>query len=288
MFTNSKLAKSVKLACAFSAASAFSFSGAVQAQDEQSAETVEKIQVTGSRIQRTDIESPVPITVIGRNEILSIGAINAADVLNQSPVSIASSDQSNSSFSTTAVGLNTTALRNLGESRTLVLVNGRRFVSGVSPSSGYAVDLNSIPASMIERIEILKSASSAIYGSDAVAGVVNIITRSDFEGVEVNVTSGISGESDREKNAINITAGNSWDSGSVTIAMGYDDDKGLKASDRDFSRYDQAVFLDENGDEYVDILNSSYPPQGRVGSYNADGTPYVGSENSFNRASFRK
>ena len=288
MFTNSKLAKSVKLAFAFSAASAFSFSGAVQAQDEQSAETVEKIQVTGSRIQRTDIESPVPITVIGRNEILSIGAINAADVLNQSPVSIASSDQSNSSFSTTAVGLNTTALRNLGESRTLVLVNGRRFVSGVSPSSGYAVDLNSIPASMIERIEILKSASSAIYGSDAVAGVVNIITRSDFEGVEVNVTSGISGESDREKNAINITAGNSWDSGSVTIAMGYDDDKGLKASDRDFSRYDQAVFLDENGDEYVDIQNSSYPPQGRVGSYNADGTPYVGSENSFNRASFRQ
>lgn len=288
MFTNTKLAKSVKLACAFGAASAALSINAVNAQELEEGATVEKIQVTGSRIKRTDMETPVPITVIGRDDIMAIGALNAADVLNQSPVSIAGLDQSNTSFSTTSVGLNTTSLRNLGSSRTLVLVNGRRFVSGVSPSSGYAVDLNSIPASMIERIEILKSASSAIYGSDAVSGVVNIITRSDFEGVELNAQAGIADESDREKKSINITAGNSWNSGSVTIALGYDDDKGLKASDRDFSRYDQAVFLDENGNEYVDIQNSSYPPQGRVGGLNGDGTPYDGSTNSFNRASYRQ
>lgn len=291
MFKNNKLARSVQLACAIGVASASLFSSTVANAQEASAkneEAVEKIQVTGSRIQRTDMETPVPITVIGRDDIMSIGALNAADVLNQSPVTIAGSDQSNSSFSTSTVGLNTTALRNLGESRTLVLVNGRRFVSGVAPSSGYAVDLNSIPAAMIERIEILKSASSAVYGSDAVAGVVNIITRTEFEGVEVNAQTGISGESDREKFALNVTAGDSWDTGSITVALGYDDDKGLKASDRDFSRFDQAIFLDDNGNEFVDTQNSSYPPTGRVGTYNGDGTPYVGAENSFNRASARQ
>ncbi|MEM5513814.1 TonB-dependent receptor [Pseudoalteromonas sp. AS84] len=284
---NNQVSKAVRLAIAFGAASTAVFSMNTIAANE-GVEKVERIQVTGSRIKRTDIETTVPITSIGRSDIIQMGALNVADVLNQSPVTIAGSNQSNSAFGTTGVGLNTTSLRNLGSSRTLVLVNGRRFVSGVSPSSGYAVDLNAIPASMIERIDILKSASSAIYGSDAVAGVVNIITRSDFEGVEVNAQTGVSDESDREKYSLNLTAGNSWDSGSVTIAAGYDDDKGLKSSDRDFSRYDEAIFLNDEGGEYVGIQNSSYPPQGRVGGYNADGTPYVGDENSFNRASYRQ
>ena len=284
---NNKVSKAVRLAIAFGAASTAAFSASSIAAEE-GVEKVERIQVTGSRIKRTDIETTVPITSIGRKDIIQMGALNVADVLNQSPVTIAGSNQSNSAFNTSGVGLNTTSLRNLGEERTLVLVNGRRFVSGNSPSAGYAVDLNSIPASMIERIDILKSASSAIYGSDAVAGVVNIITRSDFEGVEANVQTGISDQSDREKFSLNLTGGNVWDSGSVTVAVGYDDDKGMKSSDRDFSRFDEAVFLDDNGEEYVDKQNSSYPPQGRVGNYNADGTDYVGSENSFNRASYRQ
>ncbi|TLU64860.1 TonB-dependent receptor [Thalassotalea litorea] len=268
-----------------------SLSTAVYAQDEE-IEEVERIEVTGSRIKRTDLETPVPVTVIGRDDILETGALNVADVLNQSPVAIAGSDQSNTSFTTGSVGLNTTALRNLGQSRTLVLVNGRRFVSGVAPSTGYAVDLNSIPASMIERIEILKSASSAIYGSDAVAGVVNIITRKDFEGVELNAQTGISSESDREKYSVNMTAGNSWDTGSVTMAIGYDDDKGLKSSDRDFSEFDQAIVLDDDGNEMIGNIFSSYPPAGRVGGYNTDGTPFdfASTEGSdrFNRASYRQ
>ena len=168
------------------------------AQDNAADNNIEKIEVTGSRLSRTNMETPVPVTVIGRDDIVQTGAINVAQVLNMSPVAIAGSDQSNSAFSTTTVGLNTTELRNMGAARTLVLVNGQRFVSGVDPSTGYAVDLNAIPTAMIERIEILKSASSAVYGSDAVAGVVNIITRKDFEGVEVNAQAGISGEHDRQ------------------------------------------------------------------------------------------
>jgi len=292
MYSNSKIAKSVRLAMIFGASSAAAISAPTFASDE-AAEEVERIEVTGSRIKRTDMETPVPVTTIGRADILEMGALNVADVLNQSPVAIAGSDQSNTAFSNSSVGLNTTQLRALGDSRTLVLVNGRRFVSGVSPSVGYAVDLNSIPTSMIERIDILKSASSAIYGSDAVAGVVNIITRQNFEGVEVNAQTGISSESDREKYTINVTAGNTWDSGYAAIALGFDDDKGLKSTDRSFSAFDEAVTLDENGNEQRAVVFSSFPPQGRVGSYNADGTPFnfaqdADDTNRFNRASFRQ
>ncbi|RLV60330.1 TonB-dependent receptor [Parashewanella curva] len=290
MLKNNLLAKSVKFALIGGAATAAFTSTAVLAEEDGA--KVERIEVTGSRIQRTDIETVTPITSIGRAEIMATGAINVADVLNQSPVAIAGSDQSNTSFSTSSVGLNTTSLRGLGEARTLVLVNGRRFVSGVSPSSGYAVDLNAIPTSMIERIDILKSASSAVYGSDAVAGVVNIITRKDFEGVEVDALAGISQESDRQKHAINITAGNTWDTGNATFAVGYDEDKGLKSSDRDFSRFDQAVVLDKDGNEMIGNIFSSYPPQGRVGGLNADGTPFnfahEEGKNRFNRASYRQ
>jgi iron complex outermembrane recepter protein len=279
------LAKSVRFAL-ISGATAVAFSAPAAFAADEGAQ-VERIEVTGSRIKRTDMETPVPITVLSRADIEATGAINVADVLNRSPVSIAGSDQSNSAFTTSGVGLNTTALRNLGDERTLVLVNGRRFVSGVTPSAGYAVDLNAIPTAMIERIEILKSASSAIYGSDAVAGVVNIIMRSDFEGAEVDAQIGAAGEGDRETKTVTFTTGKAWDDGNAWVSLGYDDDAGIKSTDRSFSEQDLAILLDDDGNEYVGPVNSSYPPQGRVGRYNADGTAYSG-DNSFNRASYRQ
>ncbi len=284
----SKLQRSLTLSGLASLATSLIVIPSVYAEEE---EEFERIEVTGSRLKRTDIETPVPVTVIGRAEILSTGALNVADVLNQSPIAIAGSSSSNSAFTTSAVGLNTTALRNLGDERTLVLVNGRRFVSGKAPSDGYAVDLNSIPTSMIERIEILKSASSAVYGSDAVAGVVNIILRKDFEGVELNLSGGISDESDREQYSFSVTGGNSWDTGNVTMSIGYDDDKGLQSKDRDFSKTDEGIRLDENGNEYRAPVFSSFPPQARIGStssgYNGDGTPFT-EDGRFNRAAYRQ
>ncbi|WKE64454.1 TonB-dependent receptor [Gallaecimonas kandeliae] len=293
MYRKNRIAKAVS-GIFFVGLSSTIATSAAYAADEEDKGNVERIEVTGSRIKRTDLETPVPVTVITRQDIKQTGAINVGDILKQSPVAIAASDQSNSTFSTTTVGLNTTALRNLGQERTLVLVNGRRFVSGVDPSTGYAVDLNAIPTALIERIEILKSASSAIYGSDAVAGVVNIITRKDFEGVEVDLQTGISDHSDREQNTVNITTGGNWSSGNAWVSVGYDKDNGLKSSDRNFSKYDQAIFLDDNGNEVVDNLFSSYPPQGRISykdsggkshTVNADGTPYSG---GFNRADYRQ
>lgn len=287
MHKNNLLAKSVRFALISGVTATTLSTFGVFAAEEDGAK-VERIEVTGSRIKRTDMETTVPITVLSREDIAQTGAINVADILNSSPVTIAGSDQSNSAFTTSTVGLNTTSLRNLGDSRTLVLVNGRRFVSGVDPSSGYAVDLNAIPTSMIERIEILKSASSAIYGSDAVAGVVNIITRKDFDGVEVNAQTGISGESDRNTKTVSITSGKTWSGGNAWVSLGYDDDEGIKATDRDFSKQDLAVFLDENGNEYAGPLNSSFAPQGKIGKYNGDGTLYSGATGSFNRAEYRQ
>ncbi|MCS6097447.1 TonB-dependent receptor [Shewanella baltica] len=287
MHKNSLLAKSVRFAL-ISGVTATALNVPLSFAADEAGAKVERIEVTGSRIKRTDMETTVPITVLSREDIAQTGAINVADILNSSPVTIAGSDQSNSAFTTSTVGLNTTSLRNLGDSRTLVLVNGRRFVSGVDPSSGYAVDLNAIPTSMIERIEILKSASSAIYGSDAVAGVVNIITRKDFDGVEVNAQTGISGESDRKTKTVSVTSGKTWSGGNAWVSLGYDDDEGIKATDRDFSKQDLAILLDDNGNEYAGPVNSSYPPQGRIGKYNGDGTLYSGTTGSFNRASYRQ
>ncbi|KZN58886.1 TonB-dependent receptor domain-containing protein [Pseudoalteromonas luteoviolacea] len=294
---NNRVSKAVRLAIAFGAASSATFAGQVMAAGEEGADKVERIEVTGSRIKRTDLETSVPITTIGKAEIGETGTLNIQDILSKSPVALTGSDQSTSAFTTTTVGLNTTELRGLGEARTLVLVNGRRFVSGTIPSAGYGVDLNAIPAKLIERIDILKSASSAVYGSDAVAGVVNIILRDDIEGVELSGQTGISSEGDREKHSVNITAGNTWDTGNAWISMGYDTDKGIKSVDRDFSSFD--AFATNDGIIY---LGSSYPPQGRITfndaegkahSFNGDGTAFEGAlndrtNNRFNRAQFRQ
>jgi outer membrane receptor protein involved in Fe transport len=295
MYSKNKISKSIKLALMLSAGSTLAAVSSFSAMAEEANAEVERIEVTGSRIKRTDLESAVPITSISRADFEAVGALNVADILNQSPVSIEGLGTSNNTFAGSSIGLQTTQLRGLGSSRTLVLVNGRRFVSGLSPSVGYAVDLNSIPTALIERIDILKSASSAIYGSDAVAGVVNIITRKDIEGVEVDVQTGRSGDSDRNKFALNITTGGSWNTGNATFAMGFDDDKGLQGSDREFSKYDQAITVID-GQEQVTNLFSSFSPYARIGS---PGSGYIGTGESFknvnddtghkfNRAAYRQ
>ena len=308
MYSKNKISKSIKLALMLGASSTLVAVPSFSAMAEEANAEVERIEVTGSRIKRTDLESAVPITSISRSDFAAIGALNVADVLNQSPVSLTGLGTSNNTFAGSTIGLQTTQLRGLGSSRTLVLINGRRFVSGMSPSVGYAVDLNAIPTAIIERIDILKSASSAIYGSDAVAGVVNIITRKEIEGVEIDVQSGISAESDREKYSFSLATGGSWDTGSATLALGIDDDKGLNSSDRKFSEFDQGVILNDDGSEEVVNIFSSFSPNSRIITptrldadgnriggglwFNGDGSVFdnrneVGAD-KFNRASYRQ
>ncbi|TVQ34265.1 MAG: TonB-dependent receptor [Wenzhouxiangella sp.] len=155
----------------------------VAAQDDEEAADLDRVQVTGSRIKRTDIEGALPITVIDREAIELSGESNAADLIRNIPFNTSGSFRPQSGSSAQAVS--TVSLRGLGASRTLVLVNGRRMPK--APLTGDSSDLNMIPMGAIERIEILADGASAVYGSDAIGGVVNVVLRSDFEGAEMMV-----------------------------------------------------------------------------------------------------
>lgn len=164
------------------------FAAGAQAQQAQK---VEKIEVTGSHVKRVDTESVSPVDVITREQIERTGQATVAEVLRNLPANTGGSfsESFTNSFAPGAAGI---SLRGLGQKTTLVLLNGRR-VTGFGFAQNLQdtfVDLNSIPASAVERVEILKDGASAIYGSDAIAGVVNIILRKDFKGIEASVLAG--------------------------------------------------------------------------------------------------
>lgn len=245
--------------------------------EEQSTKDVELIQVTGSHIKKGNFESASPIKVMDAEDIDGVGAVNMGDFLGKVPAIVGDTTSSSSNISEQDSGLNTVALRNLGASRTLVLVNGMRYVSGISVGSGYGVDLNTIPTNMIDRVEILTGGQSAAYGSDAVAGVINIILKKNFDGVAFKAQKGQTSRSDRETTDIEFTLGKNFDAGNGWISLGYSDDAGLMSADRDYSRVHKDA-IDTNGDGLLDtpqFVGSSHTPGGRIGGYNGDGTPFV-------------
>ncbi|CAA0324856.1 TonB-dependent receptor [Alteromonas infernus] len=286
MFTNSKLAKSVKLACAFGAASTIAFTGAVNAQEtEEAADAVEKIEVTGSRIRRTDIEGANPVTVMSRVDIEKFGITSIGDVLQAIPSAGSAINTNNNNGGN---GTTTINIRGIGSNRTLVLVNGKRWAPGLTGS----VDLNNIPASIIERIEVLKDGASAVYGSDAVAGVVNIITRQDFEGVHASGYIGQYDEGDGNKEQWDIGFGTSNDKGNVYFNLSYVEEEPTLAGDREISAV--PTFGTPEG-----FGGSSAPPQGRFWTFDqadngfneqGDGNgglePWVEPDSRFNFAPF--
>lgn len=261
MFTNSKLAKSVKLACAFGAASTIGFTGAVNAQEtEEAADAVEKIEVTGSRIRRTDIEGANPVTVMSRVDIEKFGVTSIGDVLQAIPSAGSAINTNNNNGGN---GTTTINIRGIGSNRTLVLVNGKRWAPGL----GGSVDLNNIPAAIIERIEVLKDGASAVYGSDAVAGVVNIITRQDFEGVQASGYVGQWDEGDGNKEQWDIGFGTANDKGNVYFNISYVEEEPTLAGDREISAV--PTFGTPAG-----FGGSSAPPQGRFFTFDQDGNAF--------------
>ncbi|MCR5877126.1 TonB-dependent receptor domain-containing protein [Phenylobacterium sp. J367] len=197
------------------------------AQAQASDVAVDEIVVTGSRIRRPELTSVQPLQVINTETMEERGFTNVADALNDLPSSgiPISPIGDQGSF---GVGRNFINIFNLGSNRTLTLVNGRRFVGGnpasifTGAAAGGQVDLNVIPTGLVDRIETIQAGGSAVYGSDAIAGVINVITRTDFEGVEIDGQYGVSGENDAEEWRGRITAGRKFFDDRLSLSGSYE------------------------------------------------------------------
>ena len=184
-----------------------------QDEDEDAAE-LGKIEVTGSRLNQTDVETAQPVTVISREQIELSGFATVAEVLQNTPYNSFGSFRETSGYANGQASVNEISLRGLGSNRTLVLLDGRRIAS-TGGSGGAAQNLNQIPSAIIDRIEILRDGASAVYGSDAIAGVVNIITRKDFDGMDISITSGSTEVGGGDYTRANITGGVSNSKGNI-------------------------------------------------------------------------
>ncbi|MCW8125019.1 TonB-dependent receptor [Microbulbifer halophilus] len=198
---------------------------------QEDATLVEEVVVTGSRIRRTDLESTSPVSIVSAEDMKVQGIVNVADALQQLT---AQNGGLTSAVNNGGGGKSTVNLRGMGSQRTLVLLNGRRVTpSGIGANA--TVDLNTVPVAIIERIEVLKDGASAVYGSDAIAGVVNIITKKNFEGFQIDMQGGQSFESDGNETSVDITFGHSSDRGNITTSLGFYERGSVMQGDREFS-----------------------------------------------------
>lgn len=232
--------------------------------EEAETEAVEKIQVTGSRIRRLEVSENTPVFTFDSDELKVRGFTNVADLLGQSPLFGGNQTPLGGQNGFTA-GQNSVNLFDLGTQRTLTLVNGRRLVSGTSAGiGGSQVDLNTIPAALVERIEIVPLTGAAQYGADAIAGTVNIILKDDYEGFEITAQYGDNENKNAGSFQVSTLAGGNFADGRGNIVFGveYTDDKGLLACDQDFlcngsNDLDNARgrYVDRNGDGRPDDTN---------------------------------
>jgi iron complex outermembrane recepter protein len=244
---------------------------------EQQAKT-EIITVTGSLIGRREIDSPSPVSVVDRQKLEGAGITNVGDILQKIPAQGNAINAQNNNGGDGSVRVN---LRSLGTNRTLVLLNGRRVVpSGLGANS--SVDFGTLPLAMIERVEVLKDGASAIYGSDAVAGVVNVITRSNFNGTEATAYTGTSQKGDGTNYDLSFVTGHSTPKGNVTFSAGYQQQKPVLAGDRGFSAqtysYDFGctAAMQQAGDCIPATLTGSpSTPTGRINTKPNGGTPFT-------------
>src|SRR5210317_158810 len=220
MYSNSKLRTAVRLSLGIGAgALAAGYAPGALAQDESSAgETLEEITVTGSRIKRADIDSASPVTVLDREDIMAQGITDVGNLIQRMPSMSGTPLGTTTNNGNTEEGAVQIDLRGMGVDRTVTLINGKRTVD--------AGDYTTIPSIMIERVEILKDGASAIYGADAVAGVVNIITRKDFEGINIDVQNAAWFDTDNaDQQSIALIAGKTFDEGNFIFGMEYIDQK---------------------------------------------------------------
>jgi outer membrane receptor protein involved in Fe transport len=222
------------------------FSGAAYAQGAKPAADAaeETIIVTGSRIPRPNLQSTAPILSVIGAEFFETGEVSVGDKLNDLPQLRTSFGQQQSGG--TNSGINLLDLRGLGSQRTLVLVNGRRHIGGDLQINATSVDTNTIPTALIERIDIVTGGNSSIYGSDAIAGVVNFVTKRSFSGIEVRGQGGISRYNDANAYFGSVTAGKNFadDRGNIAVSLEYSRQNRYFGSNRPFASQDGYITVD--------------------------------------------
>ncbi|MGH8243247.1 MAG: TonB-dependent receptor plug domain-containing protein, partial [Steroidobacteraceae bacterium] len=227
--------------------SAAGLSAALAATPSLSQEALEEVVITGSRIRQNPLEERLPVLSVGVEEYEASGATSIADFVQKLPIAGSAINRTNNSsgnlgYPPDGGGIGAGAaeidLRYLASKRVLVLVDGRRWVKGSSGSgvSG-AVDLNSIPASAIKSIEILQDGASAIYGSDAIGGVLNIITADDYDEFNISGYVGQYGDGDGETSEFDMRFGGSGERGRALVALSYTDQKEVNTADRPTSEF---------------------------------------------------
>ena len=254
MFKKTAVAKALVLGFGLGAAL-----GVVQAQEQ-----LERVEITGSAIKRTNAEGPSPVEVVTRKQIERTGATSVNELLRSIP-SIDIFDQGElASNSPAGSGTANVRLRGLSSSETLVLLNGRRLpVNAIYDSSraGAAFDINSLPIGAIEQVQILKDGGSAIYGADAIGGVVNFITKSDYQGIEANLSTGQTSRSDGKETRFGVSAGFgdlNKDRFNILVGLDYLKRDPIYRKDRDISS--SVDFRRFGGGDY----RSSFSPYGNI------------------------
>jgi iron complex outermembrane receptor protein len=220
--------------------------------DQGRATELKAVVVTGSRIRQVDIETQQPVLTLTHQQIADTGLTNVADVLNQLPAIQQSPGANRRSTQSLTAGGQFADMRGLGAQRVLVLVNGHRWVTG----SNGTTDLSTITAAVIDHIEVLKDGASAIYGSDAIAGVINIITRKDFKGLDVSTNLGVNDAGDGQKQQYSVTVGGDVGKGSIMATASYLKEDPIWNKTRELTRY---------GDGPLHPFTSNYAavPEGR-------------------------
>lgn len=234
----SELSKAVQTALSLGAVAAVGVAGTAFAQnatpsqnDQKQPQTLQTIVVTGSHIRRVDLETSNPVVAVTAQQIQQTGKLTLGDVIQQLPVitgGIENPRVNNGGGS----GKTQVGLRGLGASRTLVLLDGQRVIN----PGGNGVDLNTIPAAAVERIEVLTDGASSVYGSDAIGGVVNVILKSNYQGAQFSVNYGISDHDDGERKGASFVFGQTSDKGSILAGVDYNKFDQVLQSQRKYSQ----------------------------------------------------
>ena len=247
----------------------------VHAQESDDARELEEVVVTGSRIRRSEFTSASPVQIIDMDRSTLAGLVDVADVLQGSTVA-ASGTQINNLFGGLVVdggaGVNTLDLRGLGTGKTLVLMNGRRLNPAGTRGTVANVDLNTLPASVIKRVEVLKDGASSVYGSDAVAGVVNIITRDDIEGFVGNLQMSVPTDTGGEISSADVAYGFTSDNANIVFGVEWFERKAVNEGDRDWSRCETQNIRDPNTGEDLSRID---PATGQPKCENSPANDYV-------------